>query len=823
MRDSRPSVWDYLTKRDLKDDKDAIKNSFASHVEYSAAKDEYTVTDLDFFQSLALSVRDRMVDRWNKTQQSYYEQGVKRVYYLSMEFLIGRLLQDGLNSLGIADESREALSELKIDFEEVIRQEPDAGLGNGGLGRLAACFLDSMATLEIPAMGYGIRYEYGLFRQTIQDGRQVEIPDNWLRFGWPWEIPRVESVFTVQFGGRVERVERRRGGLGYRLVDTENVKAMAYDILVPGYRNDVVNTLRLWGAKASRAFDFANFNRGDYFAAVADKNESENISRVLYPNDTFFKGRALRLKQEHFFVSATLQDAIRRHLKEYDSITSLPDHAVFQLNDTHPSLAVAELMRLLLDDFELDWDEAWQVTSRSFAYTNHTILPEALEKWRVVLFEQLLPRHLQIIYEINRRFLEDVARRFPGDTDRLGRVSLVEEVGDKRIKMAHLAIVGSRSINGVSALHSGIVRTRLFKDFYDLYPERFNNKTNGITPRRWLLGCNPALARLITSRIGDGWIRDLNRLKALEEHCDDKAFQAAWQEVKQDNKERLARTVLQRTGELIDPGSLFDVQVKRIHEYKRQLLNVLHALRLYRDIKYGRGEERTPRTVLIAGKAAPGYERAKLIVRLVNAVGNWVNRDPDVKDRLKVVFVPDYSVSLAERIIPAADLSEQISTAGMEASGTGNMKLSLNGALTIGTLDGANIEIGDAVGGDNIFIFGKKAHEVDEIKQRGYRPRELFDRDQEVRDIVHLIASGDLLPEDPTAFWPLVDALLERDDYLVLTDFASYCDVQTRVDALYRDPAAWTRKSILNTAAMGRFSSDRTITEYARDIWGVMS
>ncbi len=822
MTNSRPSVWQYLTSSDLDNDKEAIKRSFASHVEYTVAKDEYTVTPLDFFQSLARTVRDRMVDRWNKTQQSYYDRNAKRVYYLSLEFLIGRLLQDGLGNLGLTESAREAMADLKIDMEDIIAQEPDAGLGNGGLGRLAACFLDSMATLGIPAMGYGIRYEYGLFRQTIEDGRQVEIPDNWLRFGWPWEIPRVESVFTVRYGGRVEPFERPDGGLGYRWVDTENVQAMAYDILIPGYKNDVVNTLRLWGAKASREFDFVNFNRGDYFAAVEDKNDSENISRVLYPNDSIIEGRALRLRQEYFFVSATLQDAVRRHLKEYDSLDSLADHAVFQLNDTHPAVAVAELMRILLDDHGFDWDAAWRVAANAFAYTNHTILPEALERWRVVLFERLLPRHLQIIYEINRRFLETVAERFPGDADRLRRMSLIEEEGERRIRMAHLAIVGSRSVNGVSALHSGIVRNRLFKDFYDLYPERFNNKTNGITPRRWLLGCNPELAALITGRIGDGWVRDLDRLRELEPHCDDNAFQAEWQRVKARNKARLAAIVEKRTGVAVDPASLFDVQVKRIHEYKRQLLNVLHALKLYRDIKYRRGPARAPRTILIAGKAAPGYERAKRIIRLIHAVGNLVNRDPDVGDRLKVVFVPDYSVSLAERIIPAADLSEQISTAGMEASGTGNMKLSLNGALTIGTLDGANIEIGEAVGDDNIFIFGKRTHEVEEIKAGGYRPREIFDGDEELREILHLIASGDLTPDDRPAFWPLVDSLLERDDYLVLTDFASYCEAQTRVDALFADPAAWARKSILNTAAMGRFSSDRTISEYAQEIWGVM-
>ncbi len=823
MRDTRPSVWDYLTSHDLDDDKEDIKKSFASHVEYSIAKDEFTVTDLDFFQSLALSVRDRLIDRWNKTQQSYYKNKAKRVYYLSLEFLIGRLLKDGLNNLDILEPAKEALADLRIDFDEVVAQESDAGLGNGGLGRLAACFLDSMATLELPAMGYGIRYEYGLFRQRVEGGKQIEVPDNWLRFGWPWEVPRVESVYNIQFGGRVEAYTRDDGKQAFRWVDTQNVLAMAYDIFVPGYRNETVNTLRLWGAKASNEFDFANFNRGDYFAAVADKNASENISRVLYPNDSFFSGRALRLKQEYFFVSATLKDAIRRHLKEFESLDSLPEHAVFQLNDTHPALAPAELMRLLLDEYRYDWDSAWNISRECFAYTNHTILPEALEQWPVSLFEELLPRHLQIIFEINRRFLDEVTAKFPGDAQKLRRVSLVEESGGRLIRMAHLAVVGSRSVNGVSALHSNIVKDRLFKDFYDLYPQRFNNKTNGITPRRWLLSCNPGLAKLISIRIGDEWVSDLDQLKKLEAFADEKEFQASWAAVKLENKKRLALEIKRCCGMDVNPHSMFDVQVKRIHEYKRQLLNVLHALKCYRDIKRRRGPYRTPRTILFAGKAAPGYEMAKRTISLISAVSDFINADPEVRDHLKVVFVPDYRVSLAELIIPAADLSEQISTAGMEASGTGNMKLSLNGALTIGTLDGANIEILEAVGEENIFIFGKQAHEVAEIKRRGYHPRTIFDQDQELQEILHLLAFGDMSPSDRTAFWPIVDSLLDKGDtYLVLADFASYAACQLKVDALYQNQTEWTRKSILNTANMGRFSSDRTIREYARDIWGVL-
>ncbi len=823
MFTSRPSVWNYLTERDLHDSKEDIKKSFAAHVEYSAAKDEFSVTKLDFFQSIALAVRDRLIDRWNKTQQSYYADKAKRIYYLSLEFLIGRLLTDGLNNLGILDQAKEALAELRIDFDQIADQEADAGLGNGGLGRLAACFLDSMATLKLPAMGYGIRYEYGLFKQAIENGKQIEIPDNWTKFGWPWEVPRVESVYNIQFGGRVETYTREDGSHAFRWVDTQNVLAMAYDIFVPGYKNQTVNTLRLWGAKASNEFDFANFNRGDYFSAVSDKNETENISRVLYPNDTFFSGRALRLKQEYFFVSATLKDAIRRHLKEHKSLHSLSDHAVFQLNDTHPALAVAELMRILLDDNNFDWDTAWEVTRNSMAYTNHTVLPEALEQWPVSLFQELLPRHLQIIFEINRRFLDEVASQYPGDNPRLQRMSLIEESGEKKIRMAHLAIVGSRSVNGVSKLHTDIVKGRLFKDFAELYPSRFNAKTNGITPRRWLLTCNPGLAKLITIRLGNDWVRDLDKLKGLESIAGEKEFQDSWRKVKLENKKRLALEIKKVTGQEINPESMFDVQVKRIHEYKRQLLNVLHALKCYRDIKRKRGPARVPRTILFAGKAAPGYDMAKRIIQLIGAVGDFINNDPEVRDQLKVVFIPDYRVSLAELIIPAADLSEQISTAGMEASGTGNMKLSLNGALTIGTLDGANVEIREAVGEDNIFIFGKQAHEVEEMKRKGYVSREFFDKDQELQEIIHLMAFGDMSPSDRTAFWPIVDNLLDKNDpYLVLADFASYAAAQLKVEALYSNPSEWTRKSILNTANMGRFSSDRTILEYAKEIWGVL-
>jgi starch phosphorylase len=827
MTNSRPSVWDYLTNNDLENDKEDIKKSFASHIEYTIAKDEYSVTDLDFFQGIAFSVRDRLIDKWNKTQQSYYNKKEKRIYYLSLEFLIGRLLEDSLINLGILEPTKDALKDLRIEYQKLVMQESDAGLGNGGLGRLAACFMDSMATMSIPAMGYGIRYEYGLFRQGIQDGKQIEIPDNWLKFGWPWEVPRMESIYTIQFGGSVEQYIKENK-LCHRWINTQNVMAMAYDIFIPGYKNETVNTLRLWGAKASNEFDFANFNRGDYFAAVSDKNTSENISRVLYPNDAFFSGRTLRLKQEYFFVSATLQDAIRRHLKEYknerESLSVLPERAIFQLNDTHPALAIAEMMHILIDNFDYDWDAAWEITKKSFAYTNHTVLPEALEQWPVSLFQELLPRHLQIIYEINRRLLDEICKKFPGDEDRLRRMSLIDEDSGRLIRMSHLAIVGSKSINGVSKLHSDIVKNRLFKDFYEIYPKRFNNKTNGITQRRWLLKCNPELAKLITTKIGDGWIKDLDHIKNIEKLSEEKEFQDSWRRIKIENKRRLSIEIKKILGIDVNPNTIFDVQIKRIHEYKRQMLNILHAIKCYRDIKRKRGILHAPRTIIFAGKAAPGYEMAKRIIQLIVAVGNCINNDPDVNSQLKVVFIPDYRVSLAEIIVTAADLSEQISTAGMEASGTGNMKLALNGALTIGTLDGANVEILEAVGEENIFIFGKKAQEVQEIKKKGYKPRDIFDSNQELQEIIHLIAFGDMSPKDRTAFWPIVENLLDKgDNYLVLADFESYINQQLKVDSLYLKQFEWTKKSILNTANMGRFSSDRTIREYDQEIWRVNS
>jgi starch phosphorylase len=811
-----------LTDYDLGMDASALQLAVANHVEYTLGKNEYSVTPRDFFWATARAARDRMIDRWNKTQQGYYERDARRVYYLSMEYLLGRLLRDGLSNLGVLEETRAGLANFGEDLDAVCEQEHDPGLGNGGLGRLAACFLDSMATLGIPAMGYGIRYEYGIFRQTIVDGEQVEQPDNWLAYGSPWELQRPDHIYTIQFNGRVEPRLDERGDLVYEWVDTDDVLAMANDIPVPGYATDCVNTLRLWSAKATREFDITNFNRGDYVEAVRQKNATEDISRVLYPNDQVMQGKELRLKQEYFFVAATLQDAVRRHLKTHPTLDTLPDKAVFQLNDTHPALAVAELLRLLVDVHKLGWDRAWAIVTRSFAYTNHTLLPEALEKWPVWLMERTLPRHLQLIREIDRRLVAGARAHFPGNPELLRRISLFEEYGEKQVRMANLAVVGSFSVNGVSALHSRLLREGLFAEFDALYPGRFRNKTNGVTPRRWLLSCNPALARLVTDSVGGAWPHRLADLAGLEAHVDDAAFRWKFRAAKRANKERLARLIERETGIVVDPTSLFDVQVKRFHEYKRQLLNLLHVVHLYRAIKSGARKDVHPRTVIFAGKAAPGYERAKQIIRLVNGVADVINRDPDVKGLLKVVFLPNYSVSLAETIIPAADLSEQISTAGMEASGTGNMKFAMNGALTIGTLDGANVEIRDAVGPENLFVFGLTVEQVAAIKGEGYDPRAFVAADEELRGVLTAIGSAQpFAGGEASRYLPIVSSLLERDEFLLLADFASYRDTHLAAEALYRDEDAWTRKAILNVARMGSFSSDVTIADYASDIWKI--
>ncbi|MBN2049587.1 MAG: glycogen/starch/alpha-glucan phosphorylase [Spirochaetales bacterium] len=803
-------------------DAEALKNSLVNHLEYSQAKDEYSATRLDYFNSLALTVRDRLFERWIDTQQTYYKKPCKRVYYLSLEFLMGRALDNSMINLGLREETEKALDDLGLHLEDLVEQEYDAGLGNGGLGRLAACFLDSMATMALPAYGYGIRYEYGIFFQHIRDGAQVETPDPWLRYGNPWEIPRPEYLYPVHFYGRLQNKDDGTGGVEW--VDTQDVMAMAYDTPIPGYRNDTVNNLRLWSAKATRDFELGYFNHGDYERAVGDKVATETISKVLYPNDNVFEGRELRLKQEYFFVAATMRDIIRRFKKVGGKkYTTLPDKVAVQLNDTHPAVAIPELMRILVDEEGLAWDTAWDVTVKTFAYTNHTVLPEALETWPVDLFGRVLPRHLQIIYDINYNFLQEVEKLYPGDTERLRRMSLIGEEGGKTVRMANLAVVGSHSVNGVSALHSDIIKRDLFRDFYQLWPGRFNNKTNGITPRRWLKSCNPALADLITRHIGEDWIIDLDELKKLIPLAEDPAFREQWRRVKLANKERLASYILKSNNLRVEPHSLFDCQVKRIHEYKRQLLNVLHVIALYNRLKDAPASgDRGGRTVIFAGKAAPGYYAAKLIIRLINAVAEVVNNDGHTRGALKVVFLANYNVSLAEKLIPAADLSEQISTAGTEASGTGNMKFALNGALTIGTLDGANVEILEEVGQDNIFIFGLKTEEVEATWRGGYDPWQYYHSDGELKWVLDMISQGYFSPEDPGMFRRLTDSLLHHGDpYRLLADFRSYVDTQDAAATLYRDQEAWTRKSILNVAAMGKFSSDRTIGEYASEIWKV--
>ncbi|OQY29287.1 MAG: glycogen phosphorylase [Candidatus Cloacimonetes bacterium 4572_55] len=803
-------------------DVESLKESFKDRLLYSVGKDRFSATDLDYYTSLAYAVRDRLIERWMHTQQTYYNQDVKRVYYLSMEFLMGRTLTNSLLNLGIKENAEQTLKELGFDLATLEKMEIDAGLGNGGLGRLAACFLDSLSTLRIPAYGYGIRYEYGIFNQYIVDGYQKELPDNWLRFGNPWEIARPEFLYPVRFYGRIHQFQDSKNVLHSAWVDTRDVMAMAYDVAIPGYNVNTVNTLRLWTAKSTQDFDLEDFNIGDYVGAVEQKNETEVISKVLYPNDQSKQGRELRLKQEYFFVSATLQDVIRRYAKHRKSYTELSDKVAIQLNDTHPAIAIPELMRLLVDEKNLPWEVAWDITVQTFGYTNHTILPEAIERWSVELFGKTLPRHLQIIYEINQRFLDFVSVCFPGEYDRRARMSIIEEGQSKQIQMAHLAIVGSHSVNGVSELHSDLLKTRLFKDFYELWPERFNNKTNGITQRRWLLKSNPGLSNLITEYIGEDWITDLYELKKIAPLVDDPEFCREWRAIKLENKKKLAEYIKMKNGVRVAPESMFDVQIKRMHEYKRQLLNILHVVALYNRILNNPEVDFVPRTIIFGGKSAPGYFMTKLIIKLINSVAHLINRNPIIGNKLKIIFIENYGVSLAEKIIPATDLSEQISTAGLEASGTGNMKFSLNGALTIGTLDGANIEIREEVGKENFFLFGLTAEEVAELKERGYNPMNYYRRSEELRQILDMISQGYFSPTKTDLFQPIVDSLLkEGDQYMLLADYADYVACQNRAADTYQDPDKWTRMSILNVSAMGKFSSDRTIREYARDIWNV--
>ena len=784
-------------------------------------KDERFATPHDYYMALAYSVRNELLKQRIHTAKTYSQQKAKVVYYLSAEFLMGRHLGNGLINLGLYETMRHALADCDLDLDELLEREAEPGLGNGGLGRLAACFMDSLTTLNIPAVGYGIRYEFGIFTQAMRQGYQVEIPDKWLAFGNPWEIARPDYRVAIQFGGYTQVYKDVDDNYRVRWIPGQVVMGVPHDVPVPGYGTENVNILRLWKAEASEAFDLGAFNAGDYFGAVADKMVSENITKVLYPNDDTYQGKELRLQQQYFFVACSLQDIIRLHLRDHDNLDNLAEFAAIQLNDTHPAIGVAELMRLLLDEHHYDWEPAWQITQKAFGYTNHTLMPEALEKWSVELFGNLLPRHLELIYEINHRFLEQVKLRYPNDEERLSRLSLIAEAPEKQVRMANLACVGSHAINGVAALHTELLKQEVLHDFYDLMPNKFKSITNGITPRRWLLQCNPRLSQLISETIGDSWITHLEDLKQLEAYVENESFRHAWHAIKQTNKWNLANHIKDTMGLEINPDSMFDVQIKRIHEYKRQLMNILHVITLYNRILQNPNDQVVPRTVIFGGKAAPGYATAKLVIKLITAVADVVNHDPIVAGRLKVVFLPNYNVSEAQRLFPASDLSEQISTAGKEASGTGNMKFALNGALTIGTLDGANVEIREAVGADNFFLFGLTAEQVMACKAVGHNPWFYYDTNPELKRVLDMIASGLFSPTDPDLFLPLLDSLLVEDPFMVMADFAAYVQCQEHVSRTYEDQDRWTRISILNAARIGRFSADRTISEYAQQIWQV--
>lgn len=784
-------------------------------------KDPIETEQRDWFQAVAYVVRDALIAQWMESMRSYYLNDAKRVYYLSMEFLMGRTLGNAISNLRATERFREALENVGLRLEDLESVEAEAGLGNGGLGRLAACFMDSLASLNMPGFGYGIRYEYGLFTQAIDQGWQVEHPDNWLRWGNPWEFPRTDVQYRVQFGGEIETITEAEGKLTYRWINTDDVMAMAYDTPIPGYGGHTVNNLRLWSAKATSDFDLRYFNEGNYIRAVDLKNRSENLSKVLYPDDSTLVGRELRLKQEYFFVSASLQDLIKNFLRDPRDMDQLPKEVAIQLNDTHPAIAIPEMMRLLVDQMHLSWERAWGITSRCFSYTNHTLMPEALETWPVSLLGRLLPRHLDLIYEINRRFLASVVEMHPHDPDLIRRISIIDEDHGKRVRMSHLAIVGSHKVNGVAELHSKLMQSTIFRDFARLYPDRFINITNGVTPRRWLHQANPTLSKLITEAIGPRWIKDLSEIHRLEPFAEDAAFREAFRAARKANKERWIQTAPKGLPLGIMTDSLFDVQIKRIHEYKRQLLNVLHVIVRYQALLEG-AVELPARTIIIGGKAAPAYQRAKLIIKLINDVAKAINQDPRIDGQLKLFFLPDYCVTKAMRLIPAIDLSEQISTAGTEASGTGNMKMAINGALTIGTYDGANIEILDAVGQDNFFLFGKTEQELSDLKHQGYEPSTFLNQSAPLKACLDLIASGYFSPDDPGRFKPLVESLLhEGDPFMLLADFESYLEQQRAVDLLWGDPEGWTRKSILNIARTGRFSSDRAIETYAREVWEI--
>jgi starch phosphorylase len=814
-------TWDLPETVRTANTADAIAQAILDNLYFVQARVPEIATLNDRYMAVAYTIRDRLLKRWISTAEAYWDKDERIVGYLSAEYLLGPHLRNNCINLGVLEAVQEAVAKLGMRFDEIVNKEEEPGLGNGGLGRLAACFMDSMATLDVPAIGYGIRYEFGIFDQMIRGGEQIEIADEWLRFGNPWEFRRPEICQPVGFGGHVLTVTDADGAVRRQWYPERMVKGVAHDTSIPGYRNHRVNLLRLWKAEAMESFDFQSFNIGDYLGAVDKKIRSENLTKVLYPNDNVSQGRQLRLEQQYFFVSCSLKDMIRLHLRGGRPIETFHEHWTVQMNDTHPSVAVAELMRLLMDDYRVGWDEAWQITRQALAYTNHTLLPEALEKWPLELFERLLPRHLQIIYEINRRLLDDVRARFPGDEDRVRRMSLIDEAGPRNVRMANLATAGSRAVNGVAALHSELVKSEVLRDFHEMYPERFCNVTNGVTQRRWMVLANPRLTGLIGSRIGEGWIRNLEELRKLEPLAEDAEFRAAWRAVKLHNKRVLAEVIERRAGVKVDPASLFDVQVKRFHEYKRQHLNVLHVITLYNRLKRDPACEGPARTVVFAGKAAPGYFMAKLIIRLIHSVGDVVNNDPAIGGRLKVAFVPDFNVKHSEPIYPAADLSEQISTAGKEASGTGNMKFSMNGALTIGTLDGANIEIREEVGAENFFLFGNTVEELAAIRAAGYRPREHYDRIPELREALDQLQAGHFSRGDRGLFKPLVDKLLDDDYFMLLADYQSYVDTQAEVGAAYLDTERWCRMSILNAARMGKFSSDRSNRDYCRLIWGI--
>jgi starch phosphorylase len=799
--------------------KDALKRSFLDNLFYMQGKFPALATAYDYYMALAYAVRDRMLQRWNSTAAAYTAQGSRTVSYLSAEFLMGPHLGNNLINLGIYDMARQAVAEVGLDLDELLRQEDEPGLGNGGLGRLAACFIDSLATLQVPCMAYGIRYEFGIFQQEIVDGWQVERTDKWLRFGNPWELVRPEWAVEVKFGGHTERYLDEQGRPHTRWVPARVVNGVPYDTPVLGYRVNTANTLRLWRAEAPESFDFSVFNRGDYWGAVNQKVTSENITKVLYPNDEQIKGKELRLEQQYFFVACSLQDMMRIIHTQKIPLERFHEKFAIQLNDTHPSIAVAELMRLLVDELLLEWESAWEITRATFAYTNHTLLPEALERWPLDLFGRLLPRHLEIIYEINARFLDEVRIAFFGDEARLARMSLIDECGPRYVRMAHLATVGSHAINGVADLHTELLKSDVLRDFYEMWPHKFSNKTNGVTPRRWMVLANPRLSQFISRAIGESWIRNLSDLQRLEPLIEDTQFRAGWREIKRANKAYLAGIIRERTGVLVSPDAMFDVQVKRIHEYKRQHLNILHVIGLYHRLKTDPHLDIHPRVFIFGGKAAPGYYLAKLIIRLITAVGEIINRDPGVRDLLKVVFLPNFNITTSQSIYPAADLSEQISTAGKEASGTGNMKFQMNGALTIGTMDGANIEIREEVGAENFFLFGMNAAEVQELRAGGYRPMELYQRESELRAVMDLIGDGFFSRGNCEQFRDLLGNLLYHDPYMVLADYRAYAECQQCADASYRDTEHWTRMSILNCARSGKFSSDRTIREYCSEIW----